>query len=607
MDNYSIDYIKSKLLIIAISFLLLTLIYYIWYFTAYLDWYTSAIIVPSLELIAIIMLIISFKFKHELKNESFIKTGFIFLGITAFFPISFYPYKIISYIVPAIILIFIIFLYKSKKYLKNDYYFLAIVFIIMLENLIFAYRTIPKFGTDEISFDYYSAYIFLKGVNPYNIVINPSILKSLGINPMFYTPLSTGGIADKFSYPALAFLIFIPAVLLKVGPGVIVSFFGFIIIFILFMFLKKYNLSYIFIFIAAVIIFDPLFYQYALGGMTGYIWLSFLMVSYYFFTENKNVMSGIFFGLSLSSKQFGAYIIIPFIYMIYMEYGIKNTMKFITSMLIIFLVFNLPFILLSPANYINSIMSPLTEPLIGIGSGFSQLVFLDIYYIPNIYFTIIEFTLLIFLWLLFIVKYDKYKLILFVIPMIALQFNFRSLFNYIIPWEIIFIMAVVFIFSNKKNVEYINDKKLKLFKGYKTKAKKSIMILTLFIIIFIIVFAAIGSAIVMHDNNKPDIKFNVVSVNIADGNITYIVLNITGNLNSLNKSLYRAFYSPPMYSGNGVILSVHNEYFHYSYAIVNLTSEKPNYLPYKLPVEILISSVNSLYSRYINKSDIINN
>lgn len=606
MYNYSIDRIKSKLLIIAISFLLLTLIYYIWYYTAYLEWYTSAIIVPSLELIAIIMLIISFKFKHELKNESFIKTGFIFLGIAAFFPIFFYYYGIFSYIAPALILLFIIFLYKSKKYVKNDYYFLAIVFIIMLENLIFLYRIIPKFGTDEISFDYYSAYVFLKGFNPYSIVINTSILKSLGINPMFYTPLSTGGIANKFSYPALAFLIFIPAVLLKFSPGIIVSFFGFLIIFILFMFLKKYNLSYIFIFMAAVIIFDPLFYQYALGGMTGYIWLSFLMVSYYFFTENKNVMSGIFFGLSLSSKQFGAYILIPFIYMVYREYGIKNTVKFIVSMLVIFLVFNLPFILLSPKNYINSIISPLTEPLIGIGSGFSQIAFLDIYYIPNIYFTVIEFALLIFLWLLFIVKYDRYKLILFAIPMIALQFNFRSLFNYIIPWEIIFIMAVVFIFSNKKNADNIN-KKLKLFKEYKIKAKKSIMTLILFIVIFIIIFTGIESAIVMHDNNKPDIKFNVVSVNITGNNITSIVLNITGNLNSLNKSLYRAFYSPPMYSGNGVILSVHNEYFHYTYAIVNLTTEKPNYLPYKLPVEILISSVNSLYSRYITKSDIINN
>ncbi len=597
------NYIKSKSLIIAISFLILTLMYNLWYLTAYLDWPVSGIIIPSVELIATVILIVSFKFKHELKSSGFIKAGFVFLGIASFFPAFFYPYGIISYIVPVIILIFIILLYRSKMYVKNDYYFLIIIFLVMIENITFIFRTIPKFGTDEISFDYYSAYIFLKGVDPYNIVISPAVLKSLGINPMFYTPLSTGGIADKFSYPALSFLIFIPAVLLKIPPGIIVSFFAFIVIFILFKFLKKNNLSYIFIFIAAIVIFNPLLYQYALGGITGYIWLSFLMASYYFFTENKNIMSGIFFGLSLSSKQFGAYIIIPFIYMIYREYGIKNAIKFTVSTIIIFLGFNLPFILLSPMNYIHAIISPLTESLIGIGSGFSQLVFLNIYYIPRLYFTAIEFILLIFLWALFIIKYDKYKLILFVIPMIVLQFNYRSLFNYIILWEIIFTMSVVFVFSDKKYIEDINNKKLKFFKEHKERAKKSIAM----IIIFIIIATGIGSAIVMHDSTKRDIKFNIVSAGVNNNNITYIVLNITGNINSINKSLYRAFYSPPMYSGNGVILSINSTIYYSSYALVNLTPEKPNYLPYKLPIEVLVSSINSLCSQYMTKTYIISN
>ncbi len=599
-DNYSIDHIKSKSLIIATSFLSLALIYNLWYFTAYIDWKISAIIVPAMELIATVILILSFKFKHELKSEGFIQTGFVFLGITAFFPVIFYTFSIISYIVPVIILIFIILLYRSKLYIKNDYYFLAVVFLIMIENIIFVFWTIPPFGTDEISFDYYSAYVFLKGIDPYNIIISPAMLKSLGINPLFYTPLSNGGIADKFSYPALSFLIFIPAVLLKIPPGITVSFFAFLMIFILFKFLRKNNMSYIFIFVAAVIIFNPLFYQYALGGITGYIWLSFLMASYYFFTENKNTMSGIFFGLSLSSKQFGAYILIPFIYMVYREYGIKNAVKFLASMAAIFLIFNLPFMLLSPANYIHSIIAPLTDSLTGIGSGFSQLAFSNVYYIPRLYFTIIEFILLIFLWLLFVIKYDKYKLILFVIPMVVLQFNFRSLFNYVILWEIIFTMSIVFVLSDKKYIENINNKKLKLFKKYEEKAKKSIVM----VIVFIIIVTGAGSAIVMHDNSKPDIKFNIVSANVSNDNITYIILNVTGNLNSLNNSLYRAFYSPPMYSANGVIFSVHNEHYYGSYAIVNLTPQKPYYLPYKLPVEILVSSINSLCSQYIDKTNI---
>ena len=93
-------------------------------------------------------------------------------------------------------------------------------------------------------------------------------------------------------------------------------------------------------------------------------------------------------------------------------------------------------------------------------------------------------------------------------------------------------MSVVFVFSDKKYIEDINNKKLKFFKEHKERVKKSIAM----IIIFIIIATGIGSAIVMHDSTKRDIKFNIVSAGVNNNNITYIVLNITGNINSINKS-----------------------------------------------------------------------
>ena len=85
--------------------------------------------------------------------------------------------------------------------------------LIMLASFLFwAYFQIlqnPAYGTDEMAFDQYSAQLFLHGVNPYLHSMAPSF-NLFQVNPNSYTWMVSGKPVTSLSYPALAFLLYIP-------------------------------------------------------------------------------------------------------------------------------------------------------------------------------------------------------------------------------------------------------------------------------------------------------------------------------------------------------------------------------------------------------------
>ena len=68
----------------------------------------------------------------------------------------------------------------------------------------------PAYGTDEVAFDQYAAELLRHGMNPYAHSVLPALQRFL-VPPIYHTYLLNGSEVDRFSYPALSFLFYIPA------------------------------------------------------------------------------------------------------------------------------------------------------------------------------------------------------------------------------------------------------------------------------------------------------------------------------------------------------------------------------------------------------------
>ncbi|SMD30828.1 hypothetical protein [Picrophilus oshimae] len=562
------DSITAREGYLILFYIFATIIYELWYLTAYLYWWLSSIVIPSLMIILSVFIVLrisrsNYNIKHDLLN--YIP---VFAVIFSAFEYPMYEFSYINVIISVLAASFLLLIYFI---VRSDYKYLFIILFIFSFNVFMFLHAVSPYGTDEISFDYYSTLKILDGINPYKLIITNSVLQRLGINPQFYTPLLTGGHVENLSYPALAFLIFIPAVLLKFVPGIIIAVFAFFTLVMLFVFYKNRPKSYFFV--AALITINPVYFLYSISGITGYVWLLLLSVSFYTFSKNNIKLSGAFYGLSLAAKQLPVYIAIPYLYIVYKRSGIKGSLYFVIFSIIGFLPENIYFIYVSPLKYISDIISPISEPLIGIGFGFSQVSFLNVFYIAPAYFSYISIVTMILLSFLFILYYPDSYYWLFMIPVIVLQLNYRALFNYIIFWPILCLMLI--------NTEPVIEGAKKLNKSNVLKlirARYAKIFLTLFIVIIIV--AGLG----MHSESKNDMRINIENEYIVNSNVSYIIVNVTG-VNITPE--FRAFFGPDMYTANGVIFNETVVYKNSKYEIINLTPAYNYYLPVSKNIEIV--------------------
>ena len=306
------------------------------------------------------------------------------------------------------------------------------------------YSTAPPFPTDESVFDMYAAHLFLLGKNPYN----PALMSN-GFN--FYnfpfrafdpiTPLTTGGYVDILTYPALSFLVFIPAVILKLKASIIMLPALLAPVFIVWYraWSRKEWLrsSYAILPFVSLLLYT---YQGA-SADTDALWASLLMLSYMALPRNKT--SGILFGLSLSVKQV-PFIAAPFLlYFIYKEYGAAKTVAWMATAAAAFFIINGYFILQNPGYWLSSMVANEFAPLIGIGFGVPQMSFSGVFQIPEIYYALIMMDLLLALLALYAVKYKEMKHALFVFPILIFLFNYRLFPQYLFYWMIISIIPML--------------------------------------------------------------------------------------------------------------------------------------------------------------------
>ena len=411
--------------------------------------------------------------------------------------------------------------------------------------------TAPQFPTDESVFDMYAAHLFLLGKNPYNPALMSNAFNFYNFpfrafDPI--TPLTTGGYVDILTYPALSFLVFIPAALLKLKASIImlpVLLAPVIIVWYRAWSRKEWlRSSYAILPFVSLLLYT---YQGA-SADTDALWASLLMLSYMALPRNKT--SGILFGLSLSVKQV-PFIAAPFLlYFIYREYGARKTLGWISAAAAVFVIINGYFILENPGYWFSSMIANEFAPLIGIGFGIPQVSFSGVFQIPEIYYAIIMVDLLLVLLALYVAKYQEVKYALFVFPILIFLFNYRLFPQYLFYWMIISLVPMLDSMASKTTTgkrAAISTTKIKWNELKPSRAMVAILV------VILVGSIPIGYHEAMQKNPG---YFTIESINFESYNASGYVngMNVEivyhGSVTDLSNVYFRVFPNGDIINGN---------------------------------------------------------
>ncbi|MCL4344753.1 MAG: hypothetical protein M1496_00085 [Candidatus Thermoplasmatota archaeon] len=434
----------------------------------------------------------------------------------------------------------------------------SIVSVLIISFLTFLVGMATNFPiTDELAIEMLSAKSVLAGHDPYGISFSINAMKALGVPSTFFTPTLVGNYITSIQYPSLSFMIMIPFVVFNIKPEVLLLLFSvFLLSIVPFSFLKN-KMDYAAPLATAIAIFNINFILFSFNGITDVVWATFMGLSILFI--DKKYLPGIFYGIALSFKQIPL-IIFPFLF-IYMlkTYGLKRALWFTMITAITFLIFNLPFIILNPHAYFNSVIGPEFSPLLGIGFGISQISFMGIVpYADSNFFA----ALMISSWFLSIIYYyfsferNKYTLTAF--PILIFLFNYRLLENYLIYWPVLSLIFIPPLFKEKnvsiKKSAFTGLSSRNIVENLKKLAGRKKRLLT---VLIVAVIAVSPFLVLIHDEMSYDRNLvieNVQPVSYNSSFVTSINVSVYYCGPHTNMPIYfRILESGILYSPNGFI------------------------------------------------------
>jgi len=293
----------------------------------------------------------------------------------------------------------------------------------------------PHFGTDGILYTRYSIDLLFKGENPYSHTMLPAYEK-YGLDYRWTTPtLGEGGVVDRFSYPPLGFLIYMPLFLLGI-PDLNATTVLFFVLTALFL---CYEAGELWLFPIVAMFLDPNLFLFSAGGVSDIIWVFFLLLAMKFFYENRRGLSAVFLGLSISVKQIPA-LAVPFVLAYLLKAsGAKDSFKYILTVGMTFAGISLPFLLWDPKSYLAGVLAPLSGIIQGM--GLASLHYFGHLNLHPAFFKVAVGVVFATLLTLYLINFDRLKHLCWLTPMFILWFHMRSLQNYFVS----FIPVVVYI------------------------------------------------------------------------------------------------------------------------------------------------------------------
>jgi hypothetical protein len=247
-------------------------------------------------------------------------------------------------------------------------------------------------------------------------------------------------IESKFNYPAGTFLLPVPFILIGISDLRII----FIILllpvlaYVIYRVRDDLRLHLIFALIASLELWNSL-----AAGETGFLYFPFLFLGW--ILPKRNLwLSALFMAIAVAIKQVAWFVLPFYLVLIFRTIGLKQAATSLFIVIGVFLATNLPFIVMDPSLWFNSVVAPVTDNMFPLGVGIVSIVlggFVDIQ--SPLPFAIIECVIafVVLIWYFFkCSRYPQTGLILAVLP---LFFAWRSLWGYFFYIDIIILTAIM--------------------------------------------------------------------------------------------------------------------------------------------------------------------
>ena len=505
--------------------------------------------------------------------------------------------------------ILLLYALSIKEQVKHFTLMVDLAFILSIIALIAIYlQYFPTSNSDEILIDTYAGYLSLHGIDPYINANMLGVVPTLLANKVFTTPLLSGGVANYFEYPALAAIVFIPAILLGVPSYTVVLAFDVATYFLLYGTFRKYKIESR---NAVVLIVFATIFEYAffsVNGVTGIIWVFFLGMS--FALRKKPMASGSFYGLALAFKQIPALILPFYLYFLYRESGgnKKYVSYFMLFAIVLFLGVNLPYIIVNAHDWIVNVLSIQFQSVVGTGIGPSILDFTGIIHVSTIFFSIALALLTVMFLAIYIIYYDNLKYAFFAFPVIIFLLEFRSLITYIIYWPVLIILVLPDFITSRRSSGLTSVKKhvflsASRFFSYFSRNRK---LAATAVVAIVFAGIAVSAGVYSYSPNTLPLRINGIEA-VANpfeikGNVTMIGLNISYNpANGDPQTVemnYRIFASGELQvsssGANGFPWYASDPYLHAGYNSVNIFPENVTSLLPATSKTITIQAYNAL-------------
>jgi hypothetical protein len=301
----------------------------------------------------------------------------------------------------------------------------------------------PAYGTDELAFDQYAAQLFQHGLNPYLHSMSPSF-HLFRVSPDGATYTLTGQAVTQFSYPSLAFLVYVPFLLLgwshELGVGINLIAWVFSVALMFWMLPRNMRAA------ALVIGLVDAYISNAVGGVTDVLYMPLLIIAAYRWdrfdaADRRSYVAPVMVGLAMSIKQTPWPLLVFVLAALacdeYARGGIGSALRRAGRYLAIaaatFFAVNLPFILMSPSGWVSGTLTPLFKDMVPSGQGTVALsLFLHLGGGSLFAFTVATAFMAILTLVAYVGTYPLMRPATFILPALIYFFAARSQTNYLI-------------------------------------------------------------------------------------------------------------------------------------------------------------------------------
>jgi uncharacterized membrane protein len=310
------------------------------------------------------------------------------------------------------------------------------------------------YGSDSLAFTHYAAISFVKGVNPYGRDLQDA-LRVFSVDPQFITLTPSGNIVTILNYPALSFLLFVPAVICGVTDMRVVIF-----LFEIVALLSIYCWADVEI---RPIVLLPVFagadlaINFSSGAIADFLWVLPLICMV--FSLKRPWLAGVFYGLSCAIKQ-TPWLLAPFLLIwIYNDQveptqgeRVRRSAGFVVAAAAAFLAPNLWFIYQDYSLWWQGVITPSFGNLVILSQGLSMISEIGYVPLPPHFYLITFIAVFVTLVFNYAVYFDKLRHAIWVMPMLTMWFSYRGLQNYFIFWIPLLVTSAIYMYKERIRV-----------------------------------------------------------------------------------------------------------------------------------------------------------